>query len=99
MISKDYRLLVARELFDGLDTAVVDITEFNFPYAKIKAEIQTYRGDFFEQFTKLDSFHVRSMHNLSTDGDKVWHMEIKFNKLFEEDITNFKDKYVGVKKL
>ena len=98
-MQNDYRLLVAQELFGGLDTAVVDITEFNFPYAKIKAVIQTYRGDFFEQFTKLDSFHVRSMHNLSTDGDQVWHMEIKFNKLFEEDIENFKDKYVGVKKL
>ena len=91
----DYRLLVARELFDGLDTATVDILEFNFPYAKIKAKIQTFRGDFFEQFTQLDSFHVRGMHNLSNDGEKVWHMEIKFNKLFEEDIKNFKDKYIG----
>ena len=91
----DYRLLVARELFDSLDTALVDILEFNFPYAKIKATIQTYRGDFFEQFTKLDSFHVRDMHNLSNDGENVWHMEIKFNKLFEEDIKNFKDKYIG----
>ena len=97
-MQNDYRLLVAQELFSGLDTAVVDITEFNFPYAKIKATIQTYRGDFFEQFTKLDSFHVRAMHNLSTDGEKVWHMEIKFNILFEEDIKNFKDKYEGVKK-
>lgn len=77
-------LPVAEELFAGLDSAEVTIFDWDYPIASVSAKIQTYRGDFFEQFTRNPYFRITGMHNLKTTSDE-WFMEIQFTKMFEQD--------------
>ena len=44
-------LPIAEKFFEDFPTALVELIDWDFPHASIKAKIQTYRGDFFEEFT------------------------------------------------
>ena len=46
----------AEKFFDGLQSADVKITDWDYPKATLQAVIQTYRSDFFEDFTLSDAF-------------------------------------------
>ena len=78
-------LPVAEEFFEDCTTALVELIDWDFPHASIKAKLQTYRGDFFEEFTRNEYFHVDGMHNLSQDPD-VWFLDIKFKPAFTDKI-------------
>ena len=78
-------LPIAEQFFEECNTAIVELIDWDFPHASIKAKLQTYRGDFFEEFTRNDYFHVEGMHNLSEDPD-VWFLDIKFKPLFTDKI-------------
>lgn len=78
-------LPVAEELFAGFKSAEVKIFDWDYPRASLSAKIQTYRGDFFEEFTRSDLFRITGMHNLKTTSDE-WFMEIVFSDLFESEI-------------
>ena len=78
-------LPIAEKFFEDFPTALVELIDWDFPHASIKAKIQTYRGDFFEEFTRNEYFHVEGMHNLSEDPD-VWFLDIKFKPAFTDEI-------------
>ena len=79
-------LPVAEKFFDGLQSAEVTIEDWDYPSATIKAVIQTYRGDFFEDFTKNDVFKVKCMQNIWDYDANTWELEIKFTQKFEDEI-------------
>ena len=84
----------AEKFFDGLQSAHVKITDWDYPSATIQATIETYRGDFFEDFTRSDAFKVKSMHNLCSFDANAWEVEIVFTSKFEDEIVPLmQDKY------
>ena len=88
----------AEKFFDGLQSADVKITDWDYPKATLQAVIQTYRSDFFEDFTLSDAFKVKSMHNLFVSSDKanIWELEIVFTKKFATEVVPLMDDlYIG----
>lgn len=77
----------AEKYFDGLKSAHVEITDWDYPFATIQATIETYRGDFFEDFTRNDAFKVKTMHNLLSFDDNTWELEIVFTTKFSHEIV------------
>lgn len=77
----------AEKFFDGLQSAHVKITDWDYPSATIQATIETYRGDFFEDFTRSDAFKVKSMHNLFSFDANTWELEIVFTTKFADEVV------------
>ena len=88
----------AEKFFDGFQSADVKITDWDYPKATIQAVIQTYRSDFFQDFTLSDAFKVKSMHNLFVSNPKpnIWELEIVFTKKFATEVFPLmEDQYIG----
>lgn len=82
---KSSRVLpVAEKVLSMLESSEVTIFDWDYPVASISAKIQTYRSDFFQEFTHHQLFRVINMHNLKADSNE-WFMDIQFNKVFEEE--------------
>ena len=78
-------LPIAEKFFEECNTAIVELIDWDFPHASIKAKLQTYRADFFEEFTRNENFYVEGMNNLSEDVD-VWFLDITFKPAFTDKI-------------
>ena len=77
---------IIEDYFEGLDSAEFEIISLDYPKAILRAEIITYREDFFIDVTTDISFKIDVLHNLTAEEANVWEMDITFTDYFSSEI-------------